>query len=144
MSTQKVLDADRSQRYYVRDGYMNEPLTPAVFHILLALSEGERHGYAIMQSVAEETGSAFTMGPGTLYGSIKRMIDSGLIEETGERSDPNMPGEGSAERRRYYRITPHGTQVAIGEAKRLEMLVRMARGKSLLTPKSLLAKAKGV
>jgi DNA-binding PadR family transcriptional regulator len=120
----------------------NEPLTPAVFHILLALAEGERHGYAIMQSVAEETGSTFTMGPGTLYGSIKRMIDAGLIEETGERSDPAMPGEGSTERRRYYRITSQGTHAAIAESKRLEMLVRMARGKSLLT-KTMLAKPKG-
>jgi DNA-binding PadR family transcriptional regulator len=113
---------------------MNDALTPAVFHILMALAEGERHGYAIMQSVAEETGSAFTMGPGTLYGSIKRMIDAGLIEEAGERTDPAL----SDERRRYYRITPQGTQAAMAEAKRLEMLVRMARGKSLL------AKAKGV
>jgi len=107
---------------------LTEPLTPAVFHILLALAEGERHGYAIMQSVAEETGGAFTMGPGTLYGSIKRMIDAGLIAEAGDRQDPAMNGE----RRRYYRITASGTRAAAAEAKRLEMLVQMARGKSLL------------
>lgn len=116
---------------------MNEPLTPAVFHILLALADGERHGYAIMQSVAEETGSAFTMGPGTLYGTIKRMLEAGLVEEAGERTDPAMPGDGGAERRRYYRITANGRQAAVAEARRLEMLVQMARGKSLL------AKAKG-
>jgi len=106
----------------------NEPLTPAVFHILLALSDGERHGYAIMQTVAEETGGTFTMGPGTLYGSIKRMIDAGLIAEAGERQDPAM----NDERRRYYRITASGTKAATAEAKRLEMLVHMARGKALL------------
>ena len=82
---------------------------------MLALSEGERHGYAIMQSVAEETGGAFTMGPGTLYGSIKRMIDAGLIAEAGERQDPAM----NDERRRYYRITASGTKAATAEAKRL-------------------------
>ena len=105
-----------------------EPLTPAVFHILLALAEGERHGYAIMQEVAAETGSAFTMGPGTLYGTLKRMLDAGLVEESGERRDPVL----NEERRRYYRITANGRRAAVEEAERLQSLVRSARAKSLL------------
>ena len=101
-----------------------DPLTPAVFHILLALSGGERHGYAIMQEVSE----SFPMGPGTLYGTIKRMLDSGLIEETEERPDPAL----NDERRRYYRLTAHGKLAAQGEARRLQSLVRLARSKSVL------------
>jgi DNA-binding PadR family transcriptional regulator len=93
-----------------------KPLTPAVFHILLALSAGERHGYAIMREVAAETGNSFTMGPGTLYGTLVRMLDAGLVEE----------------RRRYYRITSKGRRAAVDEAKRLDALVRSARKKSLL------------
>jgi DNA-binding PadR family transcriptional regulator len=139
----KMLDSQTGWRYYIRDGYMatqstNEtPLTPAVFHILMALADGERHGYGIMQSVAEETGSLFTMGPGTLYGTIKRMLEAGLIEEAGERPDPAL----NDERRRYYRITESGMRVASSEAKRLEMLVKMARNKALLG--KTLGKAKG-
>ncbi len=106
-----------------------EPLTPAVFHILLALVEGERHGYAIMREVAEDTGQSFSMGPGTLYGTLKRMLEAGLVEECGERADPAL----NEERRRYYRITASGKQAAIEEAKRLDALVRLAKTKSLLT-----------
>ena len=102
-----------------------DPLTPAVFHILLALSGGERHGYAIMQEVSE----GFPMGPGTLYGTIKRMLDSGLIEETEERPDPAL----NDERRRYYRLTAHGKLAAQGEARRLQSLVRLAKSKSVFT-----------
>ena len=102
-----------------------EPLTPAVFHILLALYSGERHGYAIMQ----EVGDTFPMGPGTLYGSIKRMLAAGLIEEAGERPDPAM----SAERRRYYRLNANGKRAAEGETKRLQSLVRLAKSKSVFT-----------
>jgi DNA-binding PadR family transcriptional regulator len=105
-----------------------KPLTPAVFHILLALSAGERHGYAIMREVAAETGNSFTMGPGTLYGTLVRMLDAGLVEESGERRDPEM----NEERRRYYRITSKGRRAAVDEAKRLDALVRSARKKSLL------------
>src|SRR4051794_29817564 len=99
-----------------------EPLTPAVFHILLALADGERHGYAIMQEVAQETGATFTMGPGTLYGSLKRMLDAGLVEEAGERPDPKL----NDERRRFYRLTAKGQTAAVEEAKRLDALVRLA------------------
>ena len=105
-----------------------KPLTPPVFHILLALSGGERHGYAIMQEVARETGGRFIMGPGTLYGTLKRMLAAGLVEESGERTDPKI----NDERRRYYRITPAGRRVVEEEARRLESLVRLARAKSLL------------
>jgi DNA-binding PadR family transcriptional regulator len=105
-----------------------EPLTPAVFHILLALAGGERHGYAIMREVAAETGDAFTMGPGTLYGSLRRMLEAGLVEECEERVDPKM----NEERRRYYRITANGRRCAVAEARRLDSLVRLAKEKSLL------------
>src|SRR6187551_2220433 len=77
------------------------PLTPAVFHILLALADGEKHGYGIMKEVTQRTEGQMRMGPGTLYGSIGRMLASGLIEETGERPDPEMDDE----RRRYYHLT---------------------------------------
>ena len=105
-----------------------KPPTPAVFQILLALAEGERHGYAIMQAVAAETEHMFSMGPGTLYGALKRMLDAGLVEECGERPDPQI----NEERRRYYRITPDGLRLATREARRLEALVVSARAKSLL------------
>ncbi len=104
------------------------PLTPAVFHILLALADGERHGYGIMQEVAQRTDGAMHMGPGTLYGSIKRMLADGLIEPAGERRDPTLDDE----RRRYYRLTDFGQRVALAEAQRLEQLVRIAQAKSLL------------
>src|SRR5437867_4122367 len=80
------------------------PLTPAVFHVLLALSDGERHGYAIMQEVVESTGGQIRMGPGTLYGTIKRLLEARLIEESDERPDAALDDE----RRRYYRITTLG------------------------------------
>jgi DNA-binding PadR family transcriptional regulator len=104
------------------------PLTPAVFHILLALADGERHGYGIMQEVAQRTEEAVQLGPGTLYGSIKRLLEAGLIEESDERPDPAMDDQ----RRRYYRLTDFGRRVAQAEAERLIDLVRQARGKHLL------------
>ncbi|GHO78781.1 PadR family transcriptional regulator [Ktedonobacter sp. SOSP1-85] len=104
------------------------PLTPAVFHILLALADKERHGYSIMQEVATRTDGQMRMGPGTLYGSIKRMLADGLIVESGERPDPDMDDE----RRRYYRLTDMGRRAAQAEAYRLEQLVRVAHIKQLL------------
>ncbi len=104
------------------------PLTPAVFHILLALADGEKHGYAIMQEVAALTNGDIKMGPGTLYGSIKRMLDMGVIAECDERPDPALDDE----RRRYYRLTPYGEQVARAEVQRLETLVRAAQLKKLI------------
>jgi DNA-binding PadR family transcriptional regulator len=104
------------------------PLTPAVFHILLALADGEKHGYAIMQEVGERTGGTMRLGPGTLYGSIQRMLKDGLIVEAQERSEP-AHGE---ERRRYYRLTSFGQRVVQAEARRLEQLVRIAQSKQVL------------
>ena len=106
-----------------------EPLTPAVFHILLALADQDRHGYGIMRDVAERTGDQVLMGPGTLYGSLKRMVESGLVEECGERVDAKL----SDERRRYYRITHKGKQAASQESERLQMLLSIARSKRLLS-----------
>ncbi len=104
------------------------PLTPAVFHILLALADTERHGYGIMQEIALRTDGKVRMGPGTLYGSIKRMLAEGLIEELGERPDPELDDE----RRHYYRLTSFGLHVAQAEAQRLAQLVNVARFKQLL------------
>ena len=108
------------------------PLTPAVLNILLALADGDRHGYAIMREVEARTGGETRLGPGTLYGSIKRMLADGLIEESGERPDPAMDDG----RRRYYRITDFGRGVAGAEAERLQSLVDAARTKRVLgTPR---------
>lgn len=104
------------------------PLTPSAFHILLCLAEGPRHGYAIMKEVEETTGGRVSMGPGTLYGTIKRLLASGLIDETRERPDPEVDDR----RRRYYRLTDLGRGVAAAEASRLEEAVASARSKRLL------------
>ena len=103
-------------------------LTPAAFHILLALADGENHGYAIMREVAENTQGKMRLGPGSLYGTIKRMLADGWIEETDERPDPQLDDE----RRRYYRLTGVGMKLVRAEAERLEQLVNVARGKKLL------------
>lgn len=104
------------------------PLPPATFHILLALADGDRHGYAIMQEVAERTDGAVRLGAGTLYGALKRLLEGGLVAESGERTDPALGDE----RRRYYRLTPFGLAVARAEARRLEAVVRTARQKRLI------------
>lgn len=104
------------------------PLTPAVFHILLALADEERHGYGIMQEIARRTDGAVVLGPGTLYGTIKRLLENGLVEESGERPDPEIDDQ----RRRYYRLTNLGRRVASQEARRLAQLVRISRRKHLL------------
>lgn len=101
------------------------PLTPAVLHILLALSDEERHGYGIMKEVERATDGRFQLGPGTLYGSIKRMLEMGLIEETDERPDPAMDDQ----RRRYYRMSPFGAKVLRAELQRLENLLAVAESK---------------
>jgi DNA-binding PadR family transcriptional regulator len=104
------------------------PLTPAVFHVLLALADGERHGYAIMQEVAASTSGRIKMGPGTLYGTIKRLLQAQLIEESDYRPDSQLDDE----RRRYYRLTGLGERVAKAEARRCAELVALARGKKLI------------
>jgi DNA-binding PadR family transcriptional regulator len=98
-------------------------LTPAMHLILLALLGGDRHGYAIMQAIESLTDGTTRLGPGTLYGSIKKMIDAGLIEETGERPDPELDDE----RRRYYRIAGPGRKAVVAETERLDRLVAYAR-----------------
>jgi len=95
------------------------PLTPAVFQILLALTDEERHGYGIMQDVVRRTGGEMEMGPGTLYGSIKRMARDGLIEAVARRRAPDLEDQ----RRRYYGLTTFGREVARAEARRLQRLV---------------------
>jgi DNA-binding PadR family transcriptional regulator len=99
------------------------PLPPATFHILLALADEDRHGYAVIQDVAARTGGELKLSAGTLYRSIQRMLEQGLILETRNRPAP----EDDDERRRYYRITPLGTATAKAEARRFSQLVRMAR-----------------
>jgi DNA-binding PadR family transcriptional regulator len=99
------------------------PLPPVTFHVLIALADGERHGYAILQEVAARTGGAVKLGAGTLYRSIQRMLEQGLIEESDERPAPALDDE----RRRYYGITRFGERVARAEARRLAQLVSLAR-----------------
>src|SRR5215210_8055922 len=108
------------------------PLTAPTFHILLALVDEERHGYAIMQEITERTDGAVRLGPGTLYGSLKRLLEQGIVEESDERADPALDDE----RRRYYRITRYGHAVARAEARRLDAMVRTARRKKLLRPET--------
>ena len=98
------------------------PLPLPIFHMLLALSEGERHGYALKREILRRTNGKLNLGSGALYGSISRMLDQGLIEESEERPDLHLDDE----RRRYYRITPLGRRVAQAEAVRLQQLVRLA------------------
>ena len=105
------------------------PLSPAVFHILMALSDAERHGYGIMLEVAERTNDKVRLGPGTLYGSIKRMIRDRLIEESGDRPDPEFDDD---RRRRYYRLTDLGHRVLLAEVERLKTMLKIARAKKLV------------
>lgn len=98
------------------------PLTPAVFHVLLALAGGERHGYRIMQDVAEHTDGAIRMGAGTLYGTLQRLLEQGLVDESATGASA-----GRDERRRYYRLSPRGRRVLGAEVERLESVVRTAR-----------------
>src|SRR5687767_11345379 len=103
------------------------PLTPTVFHILLALSSGERHGYGIMKQVEADSQGKVAMGPGTLYGSLKRMLDAGLVKESDKRVDPEMDDE----RRIYYGITGAGTKALAAELERYRHIVSLARKRKL-------------
>ena len=103
------------------------PLTAPVFHVLLALADGEKHGYAIKKEVARRTNGKVRLGPGTLYGLIKRLLNEGLIAESGERPDPALDDE----RRRYYLLTELGRKIAIAEAQRMENILATARSKNL-------------
>src|SRR6185437_229162 len=106
-----------------RDPAAALPLTPALFHVLLSLVDGPRHGYAIMKEVAERTEGKVELGTGTLYGIVKRLLADGWIKESALGSD---------DRRRTYRLTPFGRRVALAEAERLQDLVLSARQKRLL------------
>lgn len=108
------------------------PLPSATFHILLALADGERHGYAIIQEIAARSGGSVRLSPGTLYRSIQRMLEQGLIEESHERPAP----EEDDERRRYYFLTPFGSAVARAETARLTQLVRLARASGFVPGKA--------
>jgi DNA-binding PadR family transcriptional regulator len=112
---------------YSPDPLEQLPLTPAVFHILLALADQDRHGYAIILDIGERTGGAMRLGTGTLYTAISRLLDQGLIEESDERP----AAEEDDERRRYYRLTPFGRDVANAEARRLAALLKMARSRGI-------------
>lgn len=105
----------------------NTPLTPAVLHILLALSSGERHGYGIMKQVESESHGKVKMGPGTLYGSLGRMIEAGLIRECDKKIDPKLDDE----RRIYYEITGVGQVMLEAELERYREVVAVARRKQL-------------
>lgn len=107
------------------------PLTPAVFNILLALADGEKHGYGIMLEVEANTKGQVLMGPGTLYGSIKRMLQAGLIEESDERVDPETD---DPRRRSYYRLTGLGRRALRMEAERLASQIKIARAKNIFSP----------
>ena len=110
------------------DDYL--PLSPAVLDIMLALGDGELHGYGIMREVRQRTGGKRRLAPGTLYRSLQQMQEKGLVAESDERPDPDLDDE----RRRYYRLTDLGKKVAIAEVERLEGLVRAARSKGLASP----------
>ena len=104
------------------------PLPRDTFHILVSLADRERHGYSVLLDVAERTRGALRLSPSTLYASIKRLLSQGLVEEMAERPDPRHDDE----RRRYYRLTNLGRQVAVAEARRLEQLLSDARANGLL------------
>lgn len=104
------------------------PLTPTVFHMMLALADGEKHGYGIMRAVDAETQGRMQIRTGSLYGSIQRMIESGLIEETNERPDPELDDQ----RRRYYGLTDFGRRVLAAEAARVAQTMSVIQGKRIL------------
>ena len=108
------------------------PLPPASFHILMAVAQEDRHGYGIIQDVERRTGGELRLSAGTLYRSIQRLLEQGLISETDDRPAPEFDDE----RRRYYRITAFGTAVARAEIRRMSQLVRMARTQGLLSERA--------
>ena len=108
------------------------PLTPALFHVLLALADGEKHGYVISKEIARRTNNEVKLSTGTLYGVIKRLLDDSLIEESEERPDFSLDDQ----RRRYYRLTKLGKAVAEAEAERMERVLALARSKNVLGPQN--------
>ena len=108
------------------------PLTPALFHVLLALADGEKHGYVISKEIVRRTNNEVRLSTGTLYGIIKRLLDDAMIEESAERPDFSLDDQ----RRRYYRLTKLGKAVAEAEAERMERVLALARSKHVLGPQS--------
>lgn len=108
------------------------PLTPALFHVLLALADGEKHGYVISKEIARRTDNEVNLSTGTLYGIIKRLLDEEMIEESAERPDFSLDDQ----RRRYYRLTKFGRSVAEAEAERMERVLALARMKHVLGPEN--------
>jgi DNA-binding PadR family transcriptional regulator len=106
------------------------PLTPQMLHVLLALADGDKHGYAIIKEVSRRTDGQVILGAGTLYALVKRLLGEGLIHESVERPDPSLDDE----RRRYYRLSGFGRDVAIAEVNRLDAIVQQARAKRLVRP----------
>jgi DNA-binding PadR family transcriptional regulator len=104
------------------------PLTPQMFEVLIALADGDKHGYAVIKEVARRTGGEVMLGAGTLYTIVRRFVQEGVIAETAERPDPALDDE----RRRYYRLTAFGREVARAEAARMERMLDMARAKRLI------------
>ena len=111
------------------DTETSQPLTPAVFHLLLSLTEGARHGYGIMQSVLEDTGGTLRLGPGTLYGTLKRLLGAGWVEEA---DAPTQDADEADERRRYYRITDAGRRALNAEARRLTQAAFLIQSRRIL------------
>jgi DNA-binding PadR family transcriptional regulator len=118
---ERMARTDRNAEFYL-------PLTPAMFHVLVALADGDKHGYAIMKEVEQRTGGSVTLSAGTLYGIIKRLVNDGMIEESRRRPAAARDDE----RRRYYRLTAFGREVAVAEAERLEQALGLARAKRLV------------
>ena len=108
------------------------PLTPALFHVLLALADGEKHGYVISKEIARRTNNEVKLSTGTLYGVIKRLLDDSMIEESEARPDFSLDDQ----RRRYYRLTKLGKAVAEAEAERMERVLALARSKHVLGPQN--------
>ena len=102
------------------------PLTPAVMHVLLSLARGDRHGYAILKDVARQAQNRLRLGPGTIYGTLQRLMETGWVEET------DGPTRVVDERRRYYRLTRSGREALTGEVERLDSLVRAARAQRIV------------
>jgi DNA-binding PadR family transcriptional regulator len=111
-----------------RDPAPHPPLTPAMFHVLVALADGDKHGYAILKDVRRRTDNRVRLSAGTLYAVIKRLLDDDMIAESDERPDPALDDE----RRRYYRLTAFGREVAVAEAERMEQALSLARAKRLI------------
>lgn len=105
------------------------PLSPAMFQVLMALADGDKHGYAVLKEILRRSGGEVRLSPGTLYGIINRLLSEGMVVESRQRPDPSLDDE----RRRYYHLTDFGHQVACAEAERLETMVAQARAKRLLS-----------